>query len=123
MATDKLQQIRFIPPVGSVGGGIDDTDPTDRRLGIFRNLSPMTLLQNLRPHYRLLALVHHGYCRPWRALVMIYLKKSEVRYESCLAVRRQLAVTCGFKSLQHFARVFGWVCGISPSEYCQESLR
>jgi AraC family transcriptional regulator len=30
---------------------------------------------------------------------------------------------CGFKSLQHFARVFGRVYGISPSEYRQGFLR
>jgi AraC family transcriptional regulator len=31
-----------------------------------------------------------------------------------------VAVACGFKSQQHFARVFRRVCGASPSEYRQE---
>ena len=34
-----------------------------------------------------------------------------------------VAVACGFKTQQHFARVFRQVCGISPSEYRQEVLR
>jgi AraC family transcriptional regulator len=31
-----------------------------------------------------------------------------------------VAVACGFKSQQHFARVFRRVCGASPTEYRQE---
>jgi AraC family transcriptional regulator len=31
-----------------------------------------------------------------------------------------VAVACGFKSQQHFARVFRTVCGASPTEYRQE---
>jgi len=31
-----------------------------------------------------------------------------------------VAVACGFKSQQHFARVFRSVCGVSPREYRQE---
>jgi AraC-like DNA-binding protein len=31
-----------------------------------------------------------------------------------------VAVACGFKSQQHFARVFRSVCGASPTEYRQE---
>jgi AraC family transcriptional regulator len=31
-----------------------------------------------------------------------------------------VAVACGFKTQQHFARVFRDVCGISPTEYRQE---
>jgi AraC family transcriptional regulator len=34
-----------------------------------------------------------------------------------------VAVACGFKTQQHFARVFRQVCGMSPSEYRQEVLR
>ncbi len=34
-----------------------------------------------------------------------------------------VAVACGFKTQQHFARVFRQVCGISPSEYRREVLR
>jgi AraC family transcriptional regulator len=34
-----------------------------------------------------------------------------------------VAVACGFKTQQHFARVFRRVCGNSPTEYRQESLR
>ena len=34
-----------------------------------------------------------------------------------------VAVACGFKSQQHFARVFRRVCGTSPTEYRQEFLR
>jgi AraC family transcriptional regulator len=33
-----------------------------------------------------------------------------------------VAVACGFKTPQHFVRVFRQVCGISPSEYRQEVL-
>jgi AraC family transcriptional regulator len=31
-----------------------------------------------------------------------------------------VAVACGFKTQQHFARVFRQVCGASPTEYRQE---
>jgi transcriptional regulator GlxA family with amidase domain len=31
-----------------------------------------------------------------------------------------VAVACGFKTQQHFARVFRHVCGASPTEYRQE---
>ena len=31
-----------------------------------------------------------------------------------------VAVACGFKSQQHFARVFRSVCGASPTEYRQQ---
>jgi AraC family transcriptional regulator len=34
-----------------------------------------------------------------------------------------VAVACGFKTQQHFARVFRHLCGASPTEYRQESLR
>jgi AraC family transcriptional regulator len=33
-----------------------------------------------------------------------------------------VAVTCGFKTQQHFARVFRQICGISPTEYRQRFL-
>jgi AraC family transcriptional regulator len=33
-----------------------------------------------------------------------------------------VAVACGFKTQQHFARVFRSVCGVSPTEYRQEVL-
>jgi len=32
-------------------------------------------------------------------------------------------VACGFKTQQHFARVFRELCGASPTEYRQEFLR
>lgn len=34
-----------------------------------------------------------------------------------------VAVACGFKNQQHFARVFRQLCGASPTEYRQEFLR
>src|SRR5215831_16747370 len=34
-----------------------------------------------------------------------------------------VAVACGFKTQQHFARVFRHVCGTSPTEYRREFLR
>ncbi len=34
-----------------------------------------------------------------------------------------VAVACGFKTQQHFARVFRQMCGVSPTEYRQEFLR
>jgi AraC family transcriptional regulator len=33
-----------------------------------------------------------------------------------------VAVACGFKTQQHFARVFRRLCGASPTEYRQEFL-
>ena len=33
-----------------------------------------------------------------------------------------VAVACGFKTQQHFARVFRRACGVSPTEYRQEFL-
>ena len=34
-----------------------------------------------------------------------------------------VAIACGFKTQQHFARVFRAMCGTSPTEYRYESLR
>jgi AraC family transcriptional regulator len=34
-----------------------------------------------------------------------------------------VAVACGFKTQQHFARVFKQICGASPTEYRQQLLR
>ena len=34
-----------------------------------------------------------------------------------------VAVACGFKTQQHFARVFRKICGASSTEYRQEFLR
>jgi len=34
-----------------------------------------------------------------------------------------VAIACGFKTQQHFARVFRQMCGASPTEYRYESLR
>jgi len=34
-----------------------------------------------------------------------------------------VAVACGFKTQQHFARVFRQICGASPTEYRQQLLR
>jgi AraC family transcriptional regulator len=34
----------------------------------------------------------------------------------------EVAVACGFKTQQHFARVFRRVCGVSPTEYQREFL-
>jgi AraC family transcriptional regulator len=34
-----------------------------------------------------------------------------------------VAVASGFKTQQHFARVFRRMCGVSPTEYRQEFLR
>src|ERR1700746_3739117 len=34
-----------------------------------------------------------------------------------------VAVACGFKTQQHFARVFRQLCGTSPTQYRQEVLR
>src|SRR5579864_1943088 len=33
-----------------------------------------------------------------------------------------VAVACGFKTQQHFAQVFRDVCGVSPTEYRQDSV-
>ena len=33
-----------------------------------------------------------------------------------------VALVCGFKTQQHFARVFRRVCGVSPTEYRHEFL-
>jgi AraC family transcriptional regulator len=34
-----------------------------------------------------------------------------------------VAVACGFKTQQHFARVFRQICGASPTAYRYEVLR
>ena len=34
-----------------------------------------------------------------------------------------VAVACGFKTQQHFARVFRQFCGTSPTQYRQEFMR
>jgi AraC family transcriptional regulator len=34
-----------------------------------------------------------------------------------------VAIACGFRTQQHFARVFRHVCGTSPTEYRKEFLR
>ena len=34
-----------------------------------------------------------------------------------------VAIACGFKTQQHFARVFRHLCGLSPKEYRREFMR
>jgi AraC family transcriptional regulator len=34
-----------------------------------------------------------------------------------------VAVACGFKTQQHFARIFRRMCGASPTEYRYQVLR
>jgi len=53
-------------------------------------------------------------CRTERAKEI--LRKAELRV-------LDVAVACGFKTQQHFARVFRQLCGASPTEYRREFLR
>jgi AraC family transcriptional regulator len=69
---------------------------------VFRNTTGQTPHQSLLWH------------RVQRAKEM--LRSDEVRV-------LDVAIACGFKTQQHFARVFREMCGASPTEYRYQSLR
>lgn len=50
-------------------------------------------------------------------------KRAKEMLRSAEARVLDVAVACGFKTQQHFARVFRRMCGISPTEYRQEFQR
>jgi AraC-like DNA-binding protein len=60
----------------------------------------------------------------WRRSVCPAPKRRACQGDVAWAEARVLdvAVACGFKTQQHFARVFRRACGVSPTEYRQEFL-
>jgi AraC family transcriptional regulator len=46
-------------------------------------------------------------------------RAKEILTRSCVL---DVALACGFRTQQHFARVFRLICGASPSEYRREFL-
>jgi AraC family transcriptional regulator len=50
-------------------------------------------------------------------------KRAEKMLRSTEAKVLDVAIACGFKTQQHFARVFRRICGVSPTEYRADFLR
>lgn len=60
---------------------------------------------------------------PHRFVLLHRVEHAKKMLRSAEARVLDVAVACGFKTQQHFARVFRQVCGVSPTEYRQEFLR
>jgi AraC family transcriptional regulator len=59
---------------------------------------------------------------PHQFLLRQRLERAKMMLRSADGRVMDVAVTCGFKSQQHFAQAFRRVCGVCPTEYRQEFL-
>jgi AraC family transcriptional regulator len=60
---------------------------------------------------------------PHRFLLRLRVERAKEMLRRAETRVLDVAVACGFKTQQHFARVFRQLCGTSPTEYRQEFLR
>jgi AraC family transcriptional regulator len=60
---------------------------------------------------------------PHRFVLRLRVERAQQMLRAAEARVLDVAVACGFKTQQHFARVFRQMCGASPTEYRYESLR
>ena len=60
---------------------------------------------------------------PHQCLVWYRVQRAKEMLRSAEMRVLDVAIACGFKSQQHFARVFRGMCGASPTEYRYQSLR
>jgi AraC family transcriptional regulator len=60
---------------------------------------------------------------PHQCLLWYRVQKAKEMLRSAEGRVLDVAIACGFKTQQHFARVFRQMCGASPKEYRYESLR
>lgn len=60
---------------------------------------------------------------PHQFLLRLRVERAKEMLRGADARVLDVAVACGFKTQQHFARVFRKMCGASPTEYRQEFLR
>ena len=60
---------------------------------------------------------------PHRFLLRVRVERAKEMLRSVESRVLDVAVACGFKTQQHFARVFRHVCGLSPTEYRREFRR
>lgn len=60
---------------------------------------------------------------PYQFVLRLRVERAKTMLRSADSRILDVAVACGFKTQQHFARVFRYVCGTSPTEYRHEFLR
>ena len=60
---------------------------------------------------------------PHQCLLWYRVQKAKEMLRSAEGRVLDVAIACGFKTQQHFARVFRQMCGATPTEYRYESLR
>jgi AraC family transcriptional regulator len=60
---------------------------------------------------------------PHQCLLRYRVRRAKEMLRSAEMRVLDVAIACGFKTQQHFARVFPQMCGASPTEYRYESLR
>jgi AraC family transcriptional regulator len=60
---------------------------------------------------------------PHQCLLWYRIQRAKEMLRSAETRVLDVAITCGFKTQQHFARVFREMCGASPTEYRYQSLR
>jgi AraC family transcriptional regulator len=60
---------------------------------------------------------------PHRCLLRYRVRRAKEMLRSAEMRVLDVAIACGFKTQQHFARVFREMCGASPTEYRYQSLR
>jgi AraC family transcriptional regulator len=59
---------------------------------------------------------------PHRFLLRVRVERAKEMLRAAEARVLDVAVACGFKTQQHFARVFRHACGLSPTGYRREFL-
>src|SRR5262245_13479503 len=60
---------------------------------------------------------------PYHCLLWFRVQRAKEMLRSAEMRVLDVAIACGFKTQQHFARVFRRMCGASPTEYRYQSLR
>jgi len=60
---------------------------------------------------------------PHQFVLRVRVERAKEMLRSAESRVLDVAIACGFKTQQHFARVFRHVCGTSPTEYRREFLR
>src|SRR5215470_14060070 len=60
---------------------------------------------------------------PHQFVLRVRIERAKEMLRSAESRVLDVAIACGFKTQQHFARVFRHVCGLSPKEYRREFMR
>ncbi|WP_263366184.1 helix-turn-helix domain-containing protein [Edaphobacter bradus] len=60
---------------------------------------------------------------PYQFVLRVRVERAKEMLRSAETRVLDVAIACGFKTQQHFARIFRQICGVSPMEYRYRYLR